>query len=273
MKRSVYAIAGVLACCGLTHAGVVYSTDLTSGTYAAGALNGQDGWAASGGTVVAGTGVKTTGYENIVNGASSAASKVANGATYTSSITFTYNDNSGGVGAGPHYGASIYNGPATSDAQLSMQIRRTTTTYRLSLATNWGNTYPANIGFNQSGTFTPASIGITHGSDTLSDLLTLSIAATAGATINDWIVVGTLYNETTASQVFQYTLNGVDFAAAIGSTVYGGFGGGQSDANQNIANRTASSFTFESTIPEPATLGMVAAFGGTILFIRRRFMM
>lgn len=256
------------------HAALVYSTDFTSGTYSDGPLDGQDGWAAAlGGTVVSGTGVTFDGFESIVQSASSIDSTVVVGETYTSSVTFTYDDNSGGNGSGPHIGAAIYNGTDPGDDQLSMLLRRTGSSYRLTLSTDWGSSGGyGSFGFNQSATFADTTLGIDHDmSDPNSDVLTLSLALTAGADVDSWTVVGTVYNNTTMSQAFQYTLNDISFAAPAGSTIYGGWGGGQSDGNQNIANRTASAYSFSSTfppVPEPST-SMIVLFVGLVLAYRR----
>jgi len=268
----------------------ITSSDFTDGSvYSTGSINGQDGWSAqSGGTVVddgAGNliGVGVDGFESVVNSGSSAASVVASGEMYTSRVTFSYNDNSGGAGSGPHVGASIYAGSNPADGQVSMILRRTGTDYRFSFATNWGNAFPdfngdGNGQFNQSGTFTDLAIGIDHASpDTLSDELTLELKITAGATVDDWVALGTLTNETTGLQVFSWTptLAGdstFTFDAAAGSTLFGGFGGGQSDNNQNVSDRIISSHEFESTItavPEPGSALVVIA-GLTGMLIRRR---
>lgn len=74
------------------------------------------------------------------------------------------------------------------------------------------------------------------------------------------------------TQTFNYT------ATADYSTVTLEFNGrGTSNANGDMVNRVATTTGIDnvnlSVIPEPATLGMVAVFGGGILFIRRRFMM
>ncbi|QDT69290.1 hypothetical protein MalM25_22260 [Planctomycetes bacterium MalM25] len=255
-------LAGLLS---TAHATSIYSTDFTSGSYADGSINGQDGWAAAGGgTVISGTGVTSDGYENIVQSASSPASMVAVGETYTSSVTFTYDDNSAGVGNGPHYGAAIYSGTDPSDSQLNMLVRRTGDSYRLTLSSDWGGSY-GGFGFNQSPTFADTTLGFDHDmSDPNSDVLTMSLSLTAGADTDSWTAVGTLYNETTMSQVYQVTLNDIPFDAAAGSTVYGGFGGGQSDNNQTIANRTASAYSFSSTVsevPEPSTSIILLSIG------------
>ncbi|QDT69289.1 hypothetical protein MalM25_22250 [Planctomycetes bacterium MalM25] len=233
----------------------VFSTDFTSASYVNGPLGGQSGWAASGGTTItSGVGASIDGFEDIVNSAWSPASKVAEGETYTSTVTFSYDDNSLGTGSGPHLGASLYSGTAIDSGQLNMLIRRTADAYRLTLADNWGSAYGA-FGFNQSPTFTPESIGIAHGSDSTSDTLSLSLALTAGADVNSWTALGTLYNETTATEVATWDVGGaaIDFAAPIGSSIYGGWAGGQSDGNQTIANRTATSFEFGSSVNAPIT--------------------
>ena len=63
--------------------------------------------------------------------------------------------------------------------------------------------------------------------------------------------------------------NGLDWMASIGRiTAYGGTGTVGSEYDSG-ANKT----TLYAVIPEPATLGLVTAFGGAVLFIRRRFMM
>ena len=62
---------------------------------------------------------------------------------------------------------------------------------------------------------------------------------------------------------------GLDWMAGLGRiTAYGGSGTVFADYDSD-ANQT----TLYAVIPEPATLGLVAAVGGAVLFIRRRFMM
>jgi hypothetical protein len=72
-----------------------------------------------------------------------------------------------------------------------------------------------------------------------------------------------------------WTAEGVDAAAWETQIVDGGwtFGGTDIDATVFAENFEVSTDGLTLTaIPEPATLGLVAAFGGAVLFIRRRFM-
>ncbi|MFD2255575.1 PEP-CTERM sorting domain-containing protein [Luteolibacter algae] len=268
----------VLPIMGVSTAGavVVYSADFTdTNTFTNGALNGQDGWATSNsGAVIGVTGATVDGFKDHVNGSGAT---VVSGATYTSTVTFTYTDNSGGVGNGPHFGASIYNGSSADAEEINIMLKRSgNNSYRLGLYTNWGNTN-ASVGFQQSGTFSGVDIGFVPDAndpmlnDVFSDVLRLSITLTAGADANSWNATGRLFNVTTNTEVQTWNstpANNLVFAAADGTSIYGGFGGGQSNSNQNIQDRTALEYSFESSVPEPSSLVLVSL--GALGFTMRR---
>lgn len=74
-----------------------------------------------------------------------------------------------------------------------------------------------------------------------------------------------------ANNLGTMTITGADEAYyqglyAAGTLTHGGVGGGVFTENFNVTGSTI------TAIPEPATLGMVAAFGGAMLFIRRKLM-
>jgi len=275
--QSLSVVAAAAAVGSTAHATTIYSTDFTSSTYTAGALNGQDGWASGGGTaVVPGTGVTFNGFEDSVNNASSAASVVAFGETYTTTLSlapYTYVDTDD-VGSGPAFGVGISNTPSNAAAEpheLNVVLRRTDSTFRLSFSTNWGGGSPS-IGFNQSGTVDDDDLGILFLSDQTSDPLDLRFSITRGVDNDDWTLTGELINAATATSLLTYTQEDVTFDAAVGSNLYGAWVGGQGDANQNIDinSRTATAFTFESTvvIPEPASFVLCGV--GALALMRRR---
>lgn len=81
------------------------------------------------------------------------------------------------------------------------------------------------------------------------------------------------FTDVTASSGTLTDLTGT-FAAGEFATYFGA-GHYYSTAQKRFAGTTTLDFSEASVsvIPEPATLGLIAAFGGGILFIRRRFMM
>ena len=101
----------------------------------------------------------------------------------------------------------------------------------------------------------------------------LSLELTAPDTF-DWGVVvtdlGTDGSGNTVAGNYSHTFTHADFATALaGDGVFAGM---------RSANLTAGSLSGldqwgVSSIPEPASVGLIGAFGGGILFIRRRFMM
>ena len=69
-----------------------------------------------------------------------------------------------------------------------------------------------------------------------------------------------------------------DLGIAAGTTVYAGYTTAYNNSGTNIMvsasmNKVEMDNFQVDVIPEPATIGLVAAFGGAVLFIRRRFMM
>ncbi|QBG47259.1 PEP-CTERM sorting domain-containing protein [Verrucomicrobia bacterium S94] len=94
-----------------------------------------------------------------------------------------------------------------------------------------------------------------------------------------WTVYADLINDGSSVGSVSYTANGetADLDADTdGGGILGGFqalpagGGSGGIATAPFGPTTVSDFSIE-VIPEPATLGLVAAFGGAVLFIRRRF--
>lgn len=77
-----------------------------------------------------------------------------------------------------------------------------------------------------------------------------------------------------------YTTTMEDTGIAEGTTIYAGYstfwhdssGGGTNMLTSAGMNQVNVDNFAVSVIPEPATLGLVAFFGGTVLFIRRRFL-
>lgn len=272
MKKWITALLAGISVCSV-QATVIYSTDFTdAGTYSTGFLNGQDNWNTDGGGGVettAGTGAVVSGFETAANSASTSASTATTGETYTSSLTFSFDDVSSGGNNAPVIGAAIYSGPESTNSLISGILQKNQGNYRFQLRSDWGNSNTS-LGFTQSVTFTPEDMGITIGSDQASDLLTLSLAMTAGANANSWDATVTLFNETTATQVLQWTPTSGDLVFAdLGGAVYGGFVGGQSDSNAQVANRTGTAYEFGSTIPEPATIGMLGIGTLVTLLVRK----
>lgn len=73
-----------------------------------------------------------------------------------------------------------------------------------------------------------------------------------------------------------YTMTAEDTGIAAGTTVYAGYstfwnGGGTNMMASGSMNQVNVDDFAVSVIPEPATLGLVAFFGGAVLFIRRSF--
>ena len=235
-------------------AGRIYSADFTSGTYGTGGLDGQDGWDSQGSSIIAGIGVTENGYAASVNGASNNQSAVANGETYESTITFNFNDLSGGLKSGPIIGAAIFNGNTVSSTLINGVLKsQNSGAFRLSLHSNWGNVNTS-IGIAQSPAFPAAALGLTYGEDTASDQLSLSLSMTAGMDATSWNATVSLYNGATQILTWTPTSSNLRFDA---STVYGGFVYGQSDSNQSVGDRVITSYGFSSTNPKLDTLGLI----------------
>ncbi len=109
---------------------------------------------------------------------------------------------------------------------------------------------------------------------------TLTTAFTKTAA-NTWNVAVSLNDGVNPAWMLAYSANsalaGLD-TDSDGGGILGGFqanpssGGSAGVATAPFGSTTVSAYSLQ-VIPEPATLGLVAAFGGTVLFIRRRFMM
>ncbi len=96
----------------------------------------------------------------------------------------------------------------------------------------------------------PASIGIDiAGGDTNSALLMMTATLTRGATATDWAMTTKLYNldadPTASTPLLNYTATGITHAGLYAATtLYGGFGCGQSDSNAQARNRKIDRFSF-----------------------------
>lgn len=220
-------------------------------TYSAGVLNGQNNWATDGGggvELAAGTGAVVDGYESAVNKQQGTAAEQDK--TYTASISFFFDDNSSGNNNAPVIGASIYNGPLATDTKINGVLQKSGGAYRFQLRSNFG-TANTSLGFVQSSAFAAEELGITIGSDTRSDVLTLSLILTAGADANSWDATVTLYNETTSTTIMEWTPSAGNLVfAELGGALYGGFTAGQSDSNAQVSDRTVQQAAFESDNPE-----------------------
>ncbi|QBG46574.1 PEP-CTERM sorting domain-containing protein [Verrucomicrobia bacterium S94] len=97
----------------------------------------------------------------------------------------------------------------------------------------------------------------------------------------DWnlsVSNGTYWGEATLNHdTGSYTMTAMDLGIAEGTTIYAGYSTAWNPSGTNIMTSASmksievDNFSVE-VIPEPATLGLVAMFGGAVLFIRRRFM-
>ncbi|QDT69293.1 hypothetical protein MalM25_22290 [Planctomycetes bacterium MalM25] len=201
------------------------------------------------------------GFAEAVN--SNATALVAAGGAYSSSIDFLFGLTANGNG--PVIQSGLFDGAIASSDGLAMTLVRGDSdpnVYRLRLQTNWGNTYPTIDGapssFNQSIPFNESLLGLNYNSggtqDLLSDQLRLTTTLTAGADTSSWDATGVLTNLSTNTQLATYTVNNVSFNAPAGSSLFGGFGTGQSGAHIGVTNREISGFTFNEESPlTPAT--------------------
>lgn len=137
-----------------------------------------------------------------------------------------------------------------------------------------GHTSPAAPFINGWKTHGSLSVNTTDGGQSEWFTLQMNLDASNGTV---WVQSDMLYEGGTVVQ------SGVrwDTGIADSSTLYGGFttgwngvdGGTNSVSSfSKISEVQMDNFSIE-TIPEPATLGLVAFFAGATLFIRRRFMM
>ena len=74
-----------------------------------------------------------------------------------------------------------------------------------------------------------------------------------------------------------WTSADLDLGLAAGTTIYAGYSSGYQNTGTNlVTGMSISEVQMDNfqvdVIPEPATLGLITAFGGAVLFIRRRFL-
>ncbi|MEA2068509.1 MAG: PEP-CTERM sorting domain-containing protein [Verrucomicrobiota bacterium] len=155
----------------------------------------------------------------------------------------------------------------TSGNRIAMQIRRpswNSAKYQLSFYENTG-------GANTSGTGTAADetdLGFGVGDDQ-SDDLWLGMTLTRGADASSWTASGVIINLTTGTEVATYDAGTFDTSSAFFTDdLYGRMGSVKADADTQVSNRVIDTFEVTS-IPEPATLGLIATVSAGLLFIRR----
>ncbi len=261
------ALLGVVAMVATAQSAII---SFTSGEgFSDGALNGQQGWNAEAGWVVDSTGagkVATTVNSEIA--VLNQAVTLTTGQSYGLSVNF-------------QFGGTVYSTPTAyvyaflsglkvgsdatqvatgnaSAADANVQIILNTDTYRLL------NNFSVITGANNI-TGTQLNPG---------DVLQYDYNLTLGADAASTFYTVRLQNLTDGTDTGTGTITGVDatiYAALTGSGAYGFFQTiNPSTGASGLAGAQVNSIT---VIPEPATLGLVAAMGGAVLFIRRRFMM
>ncbi len=276
MKK--YAVVGMaaMAVVASTASAALYTTSFDSPTYSAGILNGQDGWLAQTQWQADGAGNISNsngGYVRGLNTGVLGSTAIGEKMTITSVITLgTYRTPSADI-----------SGAEEGIFQLCMTHQTAQSNFGVGLAA--GLFYKvstgdlelrANQGTETSGT-SIASLGAASGLGGATYTLTTAYTKTASDT---WSVLVSLSDGINPATTLSYVTTG---AADLntdsdGGGTAGGFqalpsgGGNAGVATSPFANVTLASYSIE-VIPEPATLGMVAAMGGLALFIRRRFML
>ncbi len=107
--------------------------------------------------------------------------------------------------------------------------------------------------------------------DTVGDEMRLTYTATKSATADTFIIALNIENLTTASTWSKTGITSVNATAYNATEMW--FSTKNHAANTGFLSTSTLDNISVEVIPEPATLGLVAAFGGMVLFIRRRFMM
>ncbi|MDZ8117436.1 PEP-CTERM sorting domain-containing protein [Pontiella agarivorans] len=117
-----------------------------------------------------------------------------------------------------------------------------------------------------------SEIGLSSTTNAMSDWFTSEIVITKTETAYDVVIN---YYDGTDAVVWTDSLAGTDLGDLANSgTWYLNMGSEyQFTTSADVAKLEVDQATLTSSIPEPATLGLVAAFGGAVLFIRRRFML
>lgn len=247
-------LALTAALAGIVHAqSTIRMNDFTNtDLYSTGPLDGQQSWTTSGGggiDITAGIGALLSGYEIAANSASGPTSTAQQSIPHIASCTAVFEDISSGTQNSPVFGAAIFSGPSATAPLISGVLQKNQDNYRLQLRSDWGN-QATSLGWVNSSPISASELGITFGSDTVSDKLTVSLTLIAGADANSWDATVKLYNETTGTLLLDWTPSSGNLEfASLGTTLYGGFVGGQSDTHSQTQNRTVERVTFTSIHP------------------------
>lgn len=158
--------------------------------------------------------------------------------------------------------------------RLAMQLQRlkgvNSSNYRLSF---WENTGAENSSGN-AGWSDETDWGFADADDVVSDELWLGMTLYRGSDASAWMVSGILSNTVTGASVEMGTdvIGEFDTSSAyFTDDLYALMNSSDVDTAGNYSNRVVDQFSV-AAIPESATLGLVGAMGGFLLFIRRRFM-
>ena len=155
----------------------------------------------------------------------------------------------------------------TSGKRIAMQIQRpkwNSAKYTLSFYENTGSA-------NSSGTGSAVdetALGFGAGDDQ-SDDLWLGMTLTRGADASSWTAIGVISNLTSGTEVTSYDAGTFDTSSAFFTDdLYGKIGSLKADSDSQVSDRLIDTFEVTS-IPEPATLGLIATVSAGLLFIRR----
>ncbi|VGO13043.1 hypothetical protein PDESU_01597 [Pontiella desulfatans] len=194
---------------------------------------------------------------------------------YTVGMKFSFNRDSAQLTTKANVIAVELTEVASGGNRLAMQLERQPNAnsgkYRLSF---WENTGSVNTSGN-AGWSDETVWGFADAADTTSDDLWLGMTLYRGADASSWMVSGVLSNMLTGASVEMGTGVVGEFdtsSAYFTDDLYALMNSSNKDSEGNFSNRVVDQFSV-TAIPEPATLGLIAGFGGAVLFIRRRFMM
>lgn len=108
--------------------------------------------------------------------------------------------------------------------------------------------------------------------DFLGDEMRLTYTATKSATADTFIIDLNIENLSTLSSWSQTGISTVNATAYNATEMWFSTDNYATDTNDDFLSTSTLDNISVEVIPEPATLGLIAATGGAVLFIRRRFM-